>query len=497
MRAVWIAWALAGLQATACDSHDTSVPTASGHEGGGQGIATAGDDAAASNDAAGGDGAGAGGFDAASGPEAGRDAAGDASPGALHHAWDWTGIIGTGQSLSVGVQAPTATLTQQPFANLKLSLGTATLSAPPYDANDPALSVVPLVEPIRALASTYPSAYPSNIYGETPHTAMADQISSLFQKDGGGDYVTVHTVVGESGQGIHVIDKTATVTSNMGHAYAGTLFEVAALKRLAASKGKTYGVAAVVLTHGETDAGNTSYESDMYRLLTDYDQDVAAITGQTSKILLLTTQQQTSPTDNSTQASILAEWKVGLDHPSDAVCVGPKYQYPYASDHLHLVAKGYDQLGEKYAEVYYQRIVLGADWQPLQPISATLAGKVITVKFHVPAPPLAWDTSIPAPHQGAHTAWAQGKGFEVQNQSGEQTIGSVAIQGDSVAITLASAPATTGLVVRYAITQDGSGNLGGLATGRVGQLRDSDPLVGYATKLPQYNYAVSFTLPAN
>ena len=69
------------------------------------------------------------------------------------------------------------------------------------------------------------------------------------------------------------------------------------------------------------------------------------------------------------------------------------------------------------------------------------------------------------------------------------------IQGDSVVITLASAPLPTALVVRYALTQDGAGLYGGLATGRVGQLRDSDPLVGYATKLPQYNYAVSFVMP--
>jgi hypothetical protein len=175
---------------------------------------------------------------------------------------------------------------------------------PPYDASNPMLSVVPLVEPIRTLAGVYPGAYPTNIDGETPHTAMADQISALFQKDGGGDYVTVHTVVGESGQGIHGIDKTATVTSNMGHAYPATLFEVGALKRLAAAKGKTYGVGAIVLTHGETDAGNASYESDVYTLLSDYNTDIAAITGQTTKIPLLLTQQQIAGTTRT--ASLLS-----------------------------------------------------------------------------------------------------------------------------------------------------------------------------------------------
>jgi hypothetical protein len=87
----------------------------------------------------------------------------------------------------------------------------------------------------------------------------------------------------------------------------------------------------------------------------------------------------------------------------------------------------------------------------------------------------------------------------VANSAGEQTISSVAIQNDAVVLTLASAPATTGLVVRYAITTDPSGNpngtLGGKTAPRNGQLRDSDPIVGYATKLPQYNFAVSFALP--
>jgi hypothetical protein len=385
----------------------------------------------------------------------------------------------------------------QPFHNLKLSLGTASVTVPPYNPNDPALSTIPLTETIRAEATSYPSAYPANINGETPHTAMADQISRLYQQSPGGDYVSVHTVVGESGQALSVINKTATVTATMGHAYAATLFEVAALKRIAAAAGKTYGVGAIVLTHGESDAGNTSYESGVYQLLTDYNTDIAAITGQKERIPLLLTQQQTTPGDNTTTASLMAEWKIGVDHPGEAVCVGPKYQYPYASDHLHLVAQGYDQLGEKYGEVYYAKVVLGQDWQPLQPMTATRSGSTITVKFHVPVLPLVWDTTLPAPHQSANTAWAQGKGFEVQNQTGQQTITSVAIQNDSVVITLASPPSTSGLVVRYAVTQDGTGTLGGEATGRIGQLRDSDPMVGYATKLPLYNYAVSFELPVN
>lgn len=410
--------------------------------------------------------------------------------------WDWNGVIGTGQSLAVGAEARALALTTQPFKNLKLAIGSNEV-LPPYDPGDPALSVVPLVEPIRPLVTRYPGAYPFNIYGETPHTAMADEVSAIYQRDTGGDFVTVHTVVGESGQGINVINKVATVTSNLGHAYAATLFEVSALKRLASASGKTYGVGAIILTHGETDGANRNYENEVARLYTDYNADIAAITGQIEKIPILLTQQQTSPGDNSSSASLIAAWQIGVDYSGQIVCVGPKYQYEYAHDRVHLLPRGYDQLGEKYGEVYYEKVALGRDWQPLQPILASRVGGVITIKFHVPVPPLVWDDEMPAPHQAAHLPWSRGRGFEVEDASGEQTITSVTIRGDAVAIALASNAVPANLVVRYAVTQDGEGGRGGLATGRIGQLRDSDPLVGYSTGLHLYNYAVSFAMPVN
>ena len=178
-----------------------------------------------------------------------------AMSGPTTHPWDWAGIVGTGQSLSVGAEAYNIVLDTQPFKNLKLALNGANVTLPPYDTNDAALSVVPLVEPIRGKVFGFPEPYPTNIYGETPHTAMADQISSLFLKDTGEDYITVHSVVGESGMAIDVIGKNATPDAGRGHAYAASLFEVTALKRLAAAAGKTYGVGGIILTHGETDWG--------------------------------------------------------------------------------------------------------------------------------------------------------------------------------------------------------------------------------------------------
>ena len=110
-------------------------------------------------------------------------------------------------------------------------------------------------------------------------------------------------------------------------------------------------------------------------------------------------------------ASTLAQWKIGVDYPADMVCSGPRYQYASA-DGVHLTAEGCRLLGEKYAGILYQRVILGKDWQPLQPTKVKRKGKIITIHYHVPVPPLVWETRFEAPHPTVEE-WKQGKGFEV------------------------------------------------------------------------------------
>jgi hypothetical protein len=150
-------------------------------------------------------------------------------------------------------------------------------------------------------------------------------------------------------------------------------------------------------------------------------------------------------------------------------------------------------LGEKTAQVYYQRAVLGQDWQPLQPTSAERSGRVVTVHFNVPVPPLNWDTTFDASHI---TEWKNGKGFELRSSTANITITSVAISGDTVQITAGSDLPTSGLIVGYALTSQGSTNQlsnHSMAV-RWGQLRDSDPFVGATTKQANPNYCVSFEM---
>lgn len=394
--------------------------------------------------------------------------------------WDWTGIVGTGQSLSVGTSGVPVLSRGPVLQNLKLSLG----GAEPYDAEDERLRLVPLYEPIRELTKEYPGAYPRNIWGETPHSAMAHQVSMLARAELGRDCVTVHSVVGESGQGITVIGRAAKPERSAGHAWAAGLFEARAIARLAREQGKTYGVAAIVLTHGETDFDRKGYAAELRELWEDYNADLSGITGQTQTIVLLLTQQCAVPEEpGTTSASTLAAWRAASDGSGNIVCVGPRYQYRYAADHLHLTALSYARLGEKYGQVFFQHVLQGRAFRPLSPLALQRRGGDVVVRFHVPVPPLRWDEALPQVDAG--------RGFELLAGGVPVPIAKATLEGGDTVVLSPSRELSGPVVLRYALTARAA-RPGG--TVRWGQLCDSDPFVGSHTRTAQPNYAVAFEL---
>jgi hypothetical protein len=409
----------------------------------------------------------------------------------LRPAWDLNGIIGTGQSLSVGVDGTPLRESAPSFHNLKLDLGNRFF--PATDPDSSRLSLVPLREPIRPLGRGYPAPYPGNISGETPHTSMASQITRLLLQasSGRGDYVSVHSVVGESGQAMSVIGKGAVRGKATGFAYESSLFETRAIARLAKVAQRSFGVAAIVLTHGETDAENPDYERSLLALWQDYNADLPKITGQSSSIPLLLTQQSSCPLESGSLAhSALAAFRASRIRGSAVVCVGPRYQYRYVDDGVHMDSLSYDRLGEKYGQAYFESVLRGRAWQPLSPLSVRREGELIRVDFHVPVPPLVWDEQIP-PAPAARSEWAAGRGFELASNGTPLTIAAVEISANSVVIHAPGAPPGP-LVVRYAATAAPTSRPHG--TRRWGQLRDSDPFVGATTHSAQPNYAVTFEL---
>ncbi len=402
--------------------------------------------------------------------------------------WDWSGVIGTGQSLAVGEAGKPILSTNQPYNNLKLSTGQLPW---PIDPNDTHLAMVPLVEPVGRYSKGYPSSWPDNIAGETPHSAMGNEITALVRAASDRDFVSVQGEVGENGQCMIYLRKNPEQKGVNGRSYEAALIETKAITRLAKAAGKTYGVGAITVTHGECDAGNANYENDLYQLWSDYNTDLPAITGQKQKVQMIVSQQNSC---NDRSASTLAQWKVGADHPADIVCSGPKYQYP-SHEGIHLTADGYRQLGEKYGQIYYERVILGKDWQPLQPTAVERQGAVITVRYHVPVPPLVWETDFEAPHPSIEQ-WKQGKGFEISTAGGEKVaIDSAAISGDAVIITCAADPGPNARVSYAMIGEKNRMDVPFKGTFRWGLLRDSDPFKGIGTGKAQPNYGVAFELP--
>ena len=344
--------------------------------------------------------------------------------------------------------------------------------------------VGPLREPLRASIPGGFIVYPNNIGGETPHTAMADQITSLSIVATGQDLITVHSIVGVGAQPLIALQPGGATNS-----YVAALWEGNIIADRARAAGKTFGYGAIVMTHGESDSNNAAYGPQLYDYWTAYNRDLRAITAQTAPIPMLLSQQSSVPWPTAADAGVpnpersastLAQWRIGVDHPGEIVCVGPKYQYAPSAYVIHLTPEGYRRLGIKYAQVFYEVAIRHLPWAPLQPTRAQRAGRTITLDFQVPVGPMQFDANIPAPHRAAtlHPQWSNGHGFEVADSTGDLSIESVQIMGDRVMITLTAEPTGTALFVRYAMTPEHNGFGNGPITGRRGQLRDSDPFVG-------------------
>jgi hypothetical protein len=399
--------------------------------------------------------------------------------------WDYSGVIGTGQSLATG--ALPVLSTTQPYGNLKLSLGDARV--PPWDPEQGGLALVPLTEPMRPLATRYPSPYPDNCYGETLHAAMAHQNTTLARA-AGSDHVTIHSMVGECGQGMAALKRHEGDTGGVtGRSYAAANFELAAIARLARREHKSYGLRAVVVTHGETDWDSPTYEAELVGLLDALDRDAARHTGQSEPAVMFLSQTFAFPTGAGQRPPIAqTQWQLGVKHPERFVCTGPKYQYEGSGDGVHLVVESYQALGEKTGQVYFERLLCGKDWRPLSPLAATARGRVVSVRFHVPVAPLAWDLTLPEPY-----AWPYGRGFELFGPREHIGIAGVELDGDTVHIT-ARSDLPPDLSVGYAMTSSGVAMPTRSHSYRWGCLRDSDGFVGSTTGLAQANHAVSFEM---
>lgn len=325
------------------------------------------------------------------------------APFALGH------IVATGQSLGAGFRS-TPTSTTQPFNNRMLFDPTNTY--PGSGAFLPGLQLVPLVSPQRAIVG---GPYPTNIHGETPDIAFANQLTALARAARFVDFPLSTTCVSRDAAAMNAINKEG----GFGNEYADSVYETSEILHVFNASGMR--AICSLLTHGETDSDSftSNYGALVAQMQSDYQTDLSAVTGQSTPVPLVFSQQNQEPTSlfgpNFSAAQTLATAQA---NPLSIVMAGPKYQFPFA-DGLHM--GDYRGLGELCAWAFWQHWLYltygwGAPWAPLWPTGITRNGTTVTITFNVPVAPLVWESSRAGPHilslGSGLSLWAPGQGFE-------------------------------------------------------------------------------------
>ena len=209
------------------------------------------------------------------------------------------------------------------------------------------------------------------------------------------DYVSVHTVVGESGQPLTVIQKNPTDLPTGARRAAPTTRRCSRWRR---SRGSRARRARATASARSSDARRVGRRNTRTRpTFTSCDrlqQDLPPLTGQTTNIPMLVSQQNSVAGRRRDRRRVgAAVQKAGVDHPGEIVCTGPKYQYPYATDNTHVHLPAHDtNAGRKIrsrsssSASCSENHLAAAAADPVE-----RSGSVVTVHFHVPVPPLAWD----------------------------------------------------------------------------------------------------------
>lgn len=443
--------------------------------------------------------------------DAGADVDSGPPPGPLSPSYvdyDINHVLVTGQSNSVANGGTPVLTNAQPYTNVMFNTGVMPISQCDGDGcknyQTPA-SLSPLVEGDRFF----------NYMVETPSAGLANEISKLaidrFEFGTRPGYPQKHDVLvsvsGRSGNTYWCLRKgSCSFMGGRGYVkpYDQAILDATSGKARAQALGKTYAVRAVATIHGESDhyynqfplpgTDGTpnkikNYSDGLLEWQADLEKDIKAVTGQAQPIPLFVS--GLSGWNNVVYSPIpVHQLDAHVRAPGKVVLIGPTYMLPVKNDCLHFDAHGSRRLGEYFAKVYARVVLAGQPWEPVRPMQITRAGNVITVKYHVPKPPLVLDTTR-VTNPGDF-------GFQFLDDSGSTpAITSVAVTApDTVTITLAAPPTGPKKSLRYALKQNPNTCIGpGLtnAGGARGNVRDSDDtpsVYGYDL----HNWGVQFDL---
>ncbi|WP_147127821.1 sialate O-acetylesterase [Shimia ponticola] len=373
-----------------------------------------------------------------------------------------------GQSLSTGKDANPALSLAQPYSNVMFNGGALPGATDGAAEDDPSLyaSFVPLVEETE----------------ETPVSGAVNYARTLAAIENGEDpnaVAILGAALGKGGAPIAGLSKGTTHYDDV--ILAGALQGMVAID-------PQYKLTAFGWLQGEADQTNqtdkATYKAALLQLQQDIEADAQAQTGQTEPVYCLTYQTNKDTIERTDVPAAQLE----LARESDRIfLVTPLYHLPFAAGGLHLSA-----VGSKWAGAYAGRALkqLGDGKVPdrIDPISATVRGSTLTMRFDVPVLPLRFDRTA--------MAATIDNGFRVVDSAGTVAIDSMTIQGRDVVFELAAMPSGA-TVLRYGHDYTGAGLLIANQNGGSGNLRDSAPEVERIDGVdrPLHNVCPQFEIP--
>ncbi len=289
----------------------------------------------------------------------------------------------------------------------------------------------------------------------------------------------------------HAIDLATVHPALTGWAtgpYANGMYQVVRGQELAAERGLTYQVLAVVWVHGDgTD--DLFYNRRVNGLIQAYNEDIKRMTGQSEDVVFFMEQAHWEPTPGPTAVDreyweIHRDTEAGYPNGGLAYLVGPRYP---ESCPIHYGPAAVRAQGARFANAMDQVLFQGWDWQPTSPRAVRVEGRTVEIDFHVPYGPLQVGTT---PHLGPVDP---ALGFVIRDDQGENLVTSAEIlDGDTVRLHCAADPRSR--LLTYAREKGGAGE------SQRGFVCDSHPPRGFYEKpeggeYDARNFAIAFEVP--
>jgi hypothetical protein len=235
---------------------------------------------------------------------------------------------------------------------------------------------------------------------------------------------------------------------------------------LAQAEGKTYRIPAFCWLQGEANNATVkdTYKAALKAYRDDVHADILALTGQSPPPAFITYQTNGVYTSDVASLGVQMAQLECAEEEDNWYLATPSYAFTDRGGHLD--ANGYRWMGAQIGKVLHKVVTLGQDWKPLSPQRMRWRGREILMEFHVPEPPLVFESC----YVGTNASSFPTKGFQPFVGGVAATVSEIAIVGDAVVrIVLADAiDGSPEVRMRYAGSATFSGN---------GNLRDSDPTV--------------------